>query len=56
MTNADYIRSMDDKELADFLCENAGTDCKHCKYANDQRVLPEDECAAMRYLHKEVTE
>ena len=56
MTNAENIREMDDKELADFLCENADTDCKHCKFANGQKVRSEDECAAMVWLHEEVGE
>ena len=30
MTNADYICSMTDEELKDFICNN--TDCRRCRF------------------------
>ena len=54
MTRAEQIREMDDKELADFLCEMSESKCDSCKYADGMKVMLEDQCAAMRYLKEEV--
>ena len=49
MTIADKIRTMDDTELANFICDTAGT-CNMCKYRSEKG------CTIMDYLHREVEE
>ena len=49
MTRADRIRSMDDVELADYLCESQEYDCGKCPYW-DNGIK---KCQVMPYLQEE---
>lgn len=54
MTNGDWIRSMTDEELADFLNSYEARVCAHCKYDVDSTCIIEDEniVCTRDYVHE----
>lgn len=63
MTNEEWLRkfarwlktldeTMEESELADFLCAVADAPCSRCKYNNEQPVANGETCAAITWLHE----
>jgi len=48
MTVAEKIRNSDDSQLADLLCYLTDSKCETCRFGENS-----DQCAAIKYLHKE---